>query len=247
MLTTAAVSLTGDRTLNQDRYGVFQAGDAFLLLVADGMGGHPRGETAAELVVAYAAERMQTTPLGEPKALLRTLVTEGHQRIQTFGQSQKPSIQPGTTLVAALVEADRIHWIHAGDSRLYRWQGENFNWTRDHSYIRELVDKGVLSEQEASNHPMRNCVTECLGGSGPEPNATYGSAPGLAPGDGLLLCSDGFWSNLTTDEIRRLLIGRDLPLQKALERLADRAAANGHPRCDNVTAVAIHAPGTTEG
>lgn len=236
---TASVSLTGDRPLNQDRYGIFRNGDQRLLLVADGMGGHPRGEVAAALVIEYAAECFAAGPVEEPETFFRKLVTGAHRRIQEYGRSQVPPIQPGTTLVAVLVRAEDLSWVHAGDSRLYRLHSGDLACTRDHSYVQQLVDEGKLAPSDAERHPLRNYVTRCLGGLGPAPEPSFGSAAGLAAGDALLLCSDGFWGNLAPAEIEHLLRDRETPLQAALERLGAQAEAAGRPYCDNITALVL--------
>ena len=236
---TACVSLTGDRELNQDRYATLGSGTHRLLLVADGMGGHPRGEIAAELLIEYAEERFGAGPVQEPEAFLHDLVAGGHRRILDFGRSQSPPIRPGTTMVAVLVQPQGLHWVHAGDSRLYRLQAEVLTWTRDHSYVQQLVDWGELSPAEAENHPLRNYVTQCLGGPGPAPEASFGSARALAPGDALLLCTDGFWGHLDPVAIEHFLASAEAPLQVELERLAGRAASAAHPEADNVTALAL--------
>lgn len=236
---TAFVSLTGDRDLNQDRHAIFGRGAERLLLVADGMGGHPRGEVAAQLLIDYAEERCGSGAIQAPESFLQDLIAGGHRRIQDFGRSQSPPIQPGTTLVVVLVQPQGLSWAHAGDSRLYRLQAGVMARTRDHSYVQQLVDRGELSPAEAESHPLRNYLTQCLGGPGPAPQASFGSAGALAPGDALLLCTDGFWGGLVQAEIKRLLAARDAPLQAGLERLAARAVGAGHPYADNATALAL--------
>ena len=193
---TASVSLTGDRALNQDRFGVFGSGAERLLLVADGMGGYPCGEIAAELLLEYAGERFGAGQLGAAETFLRDLIDGGHRRILDFGHSQEPPVEPASTLVAVLVQSRGLTWAHAGDSRLYRLQGGVLTRTSDHSYVQQLVDRGELFAAEARRHPLRNYVTECLGGPGAAPEASFGSADALAPGDAVLLCTDGFWSGL---------------------------------------------------
>ncbi len=236
---TASVSLTGDREVNQDRFGVFGSGAERLLLVADGMGGYPRGETAAELLTEYAEESFGAGAVRAPEAFLRELIDGGHHRIQDFGHSQNPPIQPGSTVVAVLVQPQGLTWAHAGDSRLYRLHGGVLTRTRDHSYVQQLVDRGELFAAEAQSHPLRNYVTQCLGRPGAAPEASFGSAGALAPGDALLLCTDGFWGGVETTEIKQLLAARGEPLQAGLGQLAARAADATRPGADNVTALAL--------
>jgi len=239
---TAQVSLVGDREMNQDRCTLVRQQQTLLLVLADGMGGHPRGEMAAQIAVDsfVGSFGASTQPIADPGAFLHRQVLEAHHEINAYGHQQRPPIEPRTTLVAALVEPARVTWTHLGDSRLYLLRkGLVLTQTLDHSYVRMLVEQGVIGEEQSDSHPLRNYVTRCLGGANEIPEPTPGSGDGLQPGDVLLLCSDGFWGSLGKDRLVRGLADTATPLEQQLKSLAESARSEAYPRSDNVTAVAL--------
>ncbi len=239
-LDTGRMSLPGTRSLNQDRCAALKAREALLLVLADGLGGHPRGEKAAQIVIDTCTEafREVTTPVPRPKLLLNHLFLMAHRRIVRFGQTQEPAIAPRTTAVLALVQAGTAFWAHVGDSRCYLFRnGRLLTRTVDHSHVERLRSQGIISAGECDTHPQRNLITRCLGGVSSAPQVEYGTRVQLRSNDALLLCSDGFWEPLEIDEIGHALNER-APLNQALEQLAHRAEKAAGPDCDNVSAVA---------
>ena len=238
----AQTSLTGDREVNQDRCGLIRQGHALLLVLADGMGGHPNGEIAAQVAVDCFVQAFAKSAqaIRDPALFLRERVLQAHGEINAYGQRQVPPIEPRTTLVAALVEPTRATWIHLGDSRLYLLRdGETLTQTKDHSYVRMLVEQGTLQEKEIDTHPLRNYVTRCLGGGPEAPEPSLGSWQGLRAGDLLLLCSDGLWASLGDARLGQALADRSTPLQPLLTKLTEGARSEAYPRSDNVSAVAV--------
>lgn len=141
----------------------------------------------------------------------------------------------GTTLTALYVSSGIGHIAHVGDSRAYLLRGDELRQlTDDHSYVGELVRRGLLSKEAARRHPRRNLVTQALGLS-PEIKVQAGSLP-LLVGDRLILCTDGLSGALDDPEIREV-IQKSPNAQVAAERLVEQANARGG--LDNVTVIVL--------
>lgn len=238
---TALANRLGNRACNQDRARIVERGSALLLVLGDGMGGHARGELAAQALVdsVQASFHDQDLPISEPQAFLEQACVRAHEEILALGLRQPEPVYPRTTAVICLLQHNRMWWAHLGDSRLY-WirDGRLLARTRDHTYVEELLRRRAIDERAAQSHPMRNYVTQCLGGP-QEPLRPTVSAPAeLQIGDQLLLCSDGFWGALDQDTLLQGL-GADQDLDGALQQLADAAERNAYPNSDNVSAVAF--------
>jgi len=245
------MSRKGGRPRNEDRMGYCYTREAALFLLADGMGGHPRGDVAAQLALQTVAARFQREAQPRvpcPVTFLGTALVAAHQAIVRHGQAHQPSDPPRTTLVAAMIQDDRLHWIHCGDSRLYLVrEGQLLARTRDHSYLAHRTPSPSLSPREDSIH--RNVLFTCLG-SAIHPIHDPGGPVHLRQGDKLLLCSDGLWDSLTES---RILDGLNaLPVSQAVPQLAEEALRRGGPQGDNVTLIAVEwekitAAGSTQG
>ncbi len=226
------LSLVGDRRNNQDRSIVLASGTTTMLAIADGLGGHPRGEVAAQLFIDICESRLRQArhPLENPEAFIRTCVRHAHRAIIAYGDRQTPPICPRSTSVLAIIQHGRVWWGHVGDSRLYLLRdGGILAQTRDHSLVHTLMPK---AQQEKSS---RSGVTRCLGGLDQPPEISFGVPMTLQEGDTLLLCTDGLWSQMTQDRLVQLISGGDL--QEGLLQAFDAAAS--HPNSDNITAIAL--------
>ena len=129
------------------------------------------------------------------------------------------------------------HWAHAGDSRIYHFQGGRLLYrTADHSYVQALVDRGELTEAEASNHPHSNILIGCLG-SESDPPVTKHLISQLQPGDVLLACSDGVWHYFSPAELASVL--ESLTPREATEFLIDKARSRARGGGDNLSLVVV--------
>ncbi len=238
---TAGASLLGNRSSNQDCCAVMEHRGSVLLVVADGMGGHPRGADAARIAVEICKRelRAQNTPITDPPAFLARCIDRPHRTVHQFGRRQRPVIDPRTTCVAALVQRGKVWWGHVGDSRCYLFRrGAVLVRTRDHSYVEELHQEGLLLEWEIDQHPRRNIVTRCVGGEPAPPKVTLGREIPLRDGDVLLLCSDGLWSNVEEQGLGDKL-AEPAPLGRQINEIAHDAERSGQPQSDNVSVVAL--------
>jgi len=227
----------GNRSLNQDRVGAAELGNTVVLILADGMGGHPRGELAAQVLIDSITRSIRRIPLpvASPENFLRQSLKIAHHEVVEAGLKETPPIHPRTTAVVCLIQDDHAWWAHLGDSRLYHLRGREIaTRTRDHSYVEELMQKGKISQSEIDRHPMRNTVTQCIGGEQPPLVPELGGAQ-LEPGDLLLLCSDGLWGAID-DSIMTTNLDQE-SVDEAAESLASRAEAASYPYSDNISLI----------
>jgi protein phosphatase len=247
---TAEISLLGDREDNQDRFAVHTAAAGLLLVVADGMGGHAGGAAAASTAVASLVQSFEEAdPEMDPARFLAGAIARAHDDVVALGMRVGIGAAPRTTLAACVVRDGGAVWAHVGDTRVYHARDRALLIrTRDHTAIEALLQDGLITEDEIPGHPMRHYVEFCLGGLPEQPLVTVSQPAALAPGDLLLLCSDGLWSNL---EDADLAAGPDpeTSLGDWLTRIAGRAVRTGAPYSDNTTAVALRAlaDGSEEG
>jgi serine/threonine protein phosphatase PrpC len=233
-------SAIGARRSNQDRMGYCFTRDSLLMVLADGMGGHPRGDVAASLAVqAAGAAFQQRAParLESPSVFLRSALLAGHRDILRYQALHGLPESPRTTVVACVVQQGRAWWAHAGDSRLY-WlrDGRVLARTRDHSLVEALLSQGALAPESAATHAQRHQVSSCLGGPR-EPRIDVAEAVDLRAGDTLLLCSDGVWSAVPEEALCALV--RRGPVDAVVPELLRLAVAASGPQADNATALAM--------
>jgi PPM family protein phosphatase len=238
--TLEQASLIGGRRMNQDRVGYWATPDCLLMAVADGLGGHPHGEVAAELAVGLlgaAFEREARPRLAQPMEFLKSTIAAAHAAILREGTRRRLGDSPRTVLVACVVQDGEAWWTHVGDSRLYLIrEGRILHRTRDHTVVQQLVDSGRIREEAMTTHPERNRLLQCLGGyESPRPEAP--SRERLAEHDIVLLCSDGFWNPLTQRQLLHLLATRGL--EQAVSDLVHLAEMRAGPEADNVSVLAM--------
>lgn len=208
-----------------------------VFVVADGMGGHAAGEVASAIAVATLGE-LADRPSIHPEDVLAQLRT-ANDRILATGARHPERAGLGTTATGlALVTAGGTdHWavFNVGDSRVYRLlDGRIRLLTVDHSEVRELVEAGHLTAEEARRSPLRNVVTRWLGRD-PCPAPDIRVFP-PAPGERFLLCSDGLSNELGEEQVAELL-GAAADPGACAAALVDAAVAAGGR--DNVTALVV--------
>jgi len=260
---TAATHTGVRRESNEDSYCARP--DLGLFVVADGVGGYEAGEIASRAAtegveLAVADTRNWTEETTWPFVYQPSLGLDGNrmnwafhlanQRIRTEVVTAHGRQGMATTVAAVLFETDgsgvkepiRGATVgHVGDSRVYRWRsGRLDRLTRDHSWVEEQVRAGSLTPEEARRHPRRNLLTRALTGNG-EPQPDFGWAP-LAPGDALLLCTDGLFGVLPDAQIAAIL-AEDTDATRAAahgticDALVHAANLGGGP--DNITAILV--------
>jgi protein phosphatase len=208
-----------------------------LLAVADGMGGHAAGEVAAAAVIA-ALEQLDELGVnaGDPREALRDAFSEANRSLRDMVAADSELQGMGTTATAVLSDGAYGWLAHIGDSRAYLLRdGTLRQLTRDHTFVQQLVDEGRITAEAASTHPQRNVITRALDGR--EQVEADVERLDLAPGDRLLLCSDGLSGVVSDESIAEVLDG-STP-DEAVQRLVDLALRGGGP--DNITCIVADA------
>lgn len=253
MGSSARVLVAGDtnvgmkRTHNEDSFELIE--DERLYIVADGMGGHASGEVASKMAIdtlreffkATSADPEATWPYkmdksrGYEENRLITGIKLANLRIHESA-SREPKLRGmGTTIVGILVIDEGVLIAHVGDSRVYRVRnGQLEQLTEDHSLLNDYIKMKRLTEEEIANFPHKNVIVRALGMKDTVKVDTRLDHP--QPGDVYLLCSDGLCGPVTDPEIQELTTSTN-DLKQGVQRLIDRANANGGP--DNVSVVMV--------
>lgn len=209
-----------------------------VFIVADGMGGHKGGSQAASMVVE-GFESYLRQPL--PRPPLRSALMAASAHVNTSVCAAATSGDPltdhmGSTAVILVVAGRDVLIGHLGDSRAYLSRGDHLvRLTRDHTWVQQLVDQNLLSEEEARNHPDASVLAHAFGR---ESGLSLELSPGLAihKGDAILLCSDGLSGYLADDELAGILARRGDPQQTAADLVEAALATGGH---DNITVLLV--------
>ena len=233
-------SLIGGRKVNQDRMGYSFTRDALLLVLADGMGGHLRGEMAATIAMQTLAQlfQQQATPyVKKPERFLEDGFFAAHREIHRYKAINNLPETPRTTIIACLVQHNNAIWAHCGDSRLY-WMcnGQILARTRDHSRLETLIAQGKIDPSERATHPDRNKLFNCLGAPN-LPIVEISRRASLLPGDILLLASDGLWATMPDHVLAQRM--QDQTIMRAVPDLLKTAVGIGGKNSDNATALAV--------
>jgi serine/threonine protein phosphatase PrpC len=238
----ADITLVGAREENQDRVVAAVAEHAALLLVVDGMGGHADGARAAEVTQKTVLEAFWHTPqpLFDPIGFLHMTLGRAHEEVVRMGMSLPLEQRPRATCAVCLVQQRAAWWGHIGDSRVYHIRrGQLLQRTRDHSHVELLLREGLITADQAVNHPMRNFVECCIGGDPILPDMTLSGRRSLEPDDVVFVCTDGMWATLKDEEIAGRLSTGGANMRDTLLQLAQLAVARAGNGSDNTSAAAL--------
>lgn len=193
-LTSFVYSSCGGRERNEDTVCTAQDGERSLFVLADGLGGHARGEVASQV----AADAMVSAfPDAQPEALLAAVGAANQAVLDAQAESGQKNMK--TTLVCVSIDGARAVWAHIGDSRLYHFSGSEIKTkTRDHSVSFKKYLGGEISYLDINHDPDRSSLLRVIGNETCQPEAQQAE---LKPGDALLLCSDGFWEYVYDQEM----------------------------------------------
>lgn len=235
------------REENQDslliRRGSWDKKEFLLLAVADGMGGLASGKEASSFVVnhlnwwwEHQLANLVADGIDWDSLMSNLTATIDQINWNLYELFRSAGEQSGTTLTLAFVYEARYIVLQTGDSRAYRIHKKDIRkLTKDQSWCQREVDAGRLSESDAEKHPMRHILISSLGLSVEHSLDHYGGS--LDAGDGLLLCSDGFYNEMDKGLISAF--SRRKPVQKILDSAAQRIKAGAAD--DNLTAILVRA------
>jgi protein phosphatase len=241
----AGLSNTGMvRDHNEDAYKLpadhddsLLAKKGYLYVLADGMGGHQKGEVASAVTIetvnseyyATVTALEQDNPVDDIIDALRSAIDTANDQVLDATEGG------GTTVVAAVFHGNSLVAMNVGDSRAYILRDNELRLlTKDHSLVQRLVEMGKISEEEALSHPRRNVLYQALG-QGSEIEIHIVSEQ-LQVNDIVILCSDGLWGEVPEPDIKTVLNDAPSPMAAA-KQLIERANASGGP--DNITAIVI--------
>src|SRR5215471_11821456 len=220
-----------------------------LFIVADGMGGHAAGEVASKITVDTVGEFIAATRQKEEATWpfkynhelhfnsnrLAVAIEKANERVMAAVAAQPWLKGMGTTVVAGLLNEKLLSLAHVGDSRAYLFRdGQLSRLTDDHSWVHEQVTAGILTEEEAKTHPLKNVVTRALGG-GPSVSPDLQELV-FSPGDRFLFCSDGLTTMVSDEEIHE-----SASTIKGTKELCEHLVklANDKGGVDNITVVLV--------
>lgn len=212
------------------------ASNGRLFALADGMGGHSRGEVASAEAVRVLFERFYQEPAADVALALKQAFRQANERIYQEGAANGPEQMMGTTLVAGVIRNNVLTIANVGDSRAYLLRGGGITQiTRDHSVVAEQVKAGKLTAEQARTSRNRNVITRALGHQQRVEVDIFDVVP-LLPRDGILLASDGLYHTFSEAELAELALA-DPPSEAAaaLVRLARERESS-----DNASAVIVH-------
>ncbi len=227
------------RSNNEDSFGYWEPEDdqqflrkGRLAVVADGMGGYEGGQEASRLAVETLLDVYRDFVGDNPQQALVEALQAAHENVRQYSFAHPELRGMGTTCTAAAIVQNALYYVHVGDTRLYLIRdGQITRVTRDHSYVGRLVESGIISPQEAENHPQRNILTAALGTNPDLIMDSPGRPEPLRANDVLVLCSDGLWGQVHDSEIRDTVANQSA--EQAGRKLIELARERGGP--DNIT------------
>ena len=238
------------RTVDEDSilaadlsFGVNSDTSKFLLLaVADGMGGHAKGEEASKIALnaiarAVIPDLLNNTPFTK---ILEKGIQNANQDILDYTAKNPEASGMGTTSVCAVVKDNQIHLANVGDSRAYRVSDDEIcRVTKDHSYVQALIDEGEITEEQAREHPRKNEITRAVGIM---PSIEVDTMKlTLDSDESLLLCCDGVIAHLSDDDIHKIIRDSADP-QTACQEIVDLANERGGS--DNISLIILSSEGS---
>lgn len=230
------------RKNNEDSFSVKALSEnCVIAVVADGMGGHVGGKRASSDAVDFIVknaekqyEKFSSYDENDFKNLLTNIVVDVNKKIYASSSSDLELLGMGTTAVACIVYDNKFYAANVGDSRLYKFSGKLYQVTKDHSFVRELMDMGLINEQQAKIHPNKNVITRAIGTDNNVSADIYSGE--LHENDVLMICTDGLTNMVSDSDIEKTL-SSEKKLSEMTEILIDSAKNFGGK--DNITVVFI--------
>jgi protein phosphatase len=236
------------RSHNEDSLGSFSLDDntsqmpsGLLAVLADGMGGHKGGEVASGMAVDIVGKTFLAQRHDNPLKVLQSCFAEANHAIYSRAKHDQGLKGMGSTCTALYIKDDQAGFAHVGDSRLYCLRDNQLRLlTEDHTLVNQMLKDGLISVDEARNHPDRSLLTRALGTMSNVKVATSEGLFAVQAGDIYLLCSDGLYDLVDDEEIQQALI-HYFP-QSAATHLIDMANQRGGYDNISIGVIALLAP-----
>lgn len=255
--------LTGKN--NEDRYSVASyitsqedPRPSVFSVICDGIGGHRAGEVAAELAVKYVSQGVAASNARKPLNIMADAIEDASQAIAEHSAGRAEEKGMGATCACAWVIENKLFIAYVGDSRIYLMRGNQIHrLTKDHTWVQEALDKGIISLSQAHDHPNLHVIRRHLGsihlpevdfrlyleGNETDDEARHNQGLLLDPGDTILLCSDGLTDHLGDDEILNAVQSKQ-DLKSAAETLVKYTNQRGGH--DNISVILMAVPQLNE-
>ncbi len=221
------------RTHNEDSVTILKnASGEYLMIVADGMGGHRKGEVASSMAITALGKRFnKISSIGSELDAVNWLtdsVNEINKNILEYASVNSDSTGMGTTLVVALLTHSYLIFGNIGDSSGFVLKnGVLRKVTKDHTLVNLLVQAGNLTEEEAKYHPKKNVLMKALGAAEKCEMDIFEVDISDIEIDGILLCSDGLTNMLTFEQIEKVLNDPELEIEEKVSKLIRKCNARG--------------------
>ena len=236
----SSITNQGDREHNEDSLVCLENGSHSCFVVADGLGGHGRGEVASALVTDVFARQFSSWSDTSVDQFLHETICLAQEELLAEQKRLGAKSEMKTTLVALCADANNMCWAHVGDSRLYAFRRNKVRLrTLDHSVPQMLVLAGDIKEKQIRNHPDRNRLLRVMGIEWDNPQYEVAEVIPVKNYQAFLLCSDGFWELIEEKQMGALLKKSSSP-QEWLLQMEEIVKKNGQGKnMDNYTAVAV--------
>lgn len=240
MIVSTGTNVGKVREVNEDSFSAIQLDNGVhCLIIADGMGGHKAGQiasgSACSIIADFIKDLSQKQGIDDKNAkeCLQNAINNANSKLYSDQLVNDELSGMGTTVVATIITDDIIHVCSAGDSRLYVVKDTITQITKDHSYVQDLLDKGLITGEEAETHPNKNIITRAVG-TEYSISVDYFDVP-RSNVKKLIMCTDGLTNFVKDDEIERIL--NENTASDANRKLIDLANKNGGK--DNITIINV--------
>lgn len=236
-LNTYQTTHIGKRDVNQDSYGSARNGDWSCFFVADGLGGHYKGELAANAVCAalkQLAKQFSNEIFEDPIQGMTAYLTAAVEDAKTNIIQEFKLVDTQTTLAMIWLNEKHLITTHIGDSRVYLLNEERVMWrTPDHTEVQELFERGEITERQMQHHPLQNQLLNAINLFEP-PDPDIFVHPPLALGETIVLCTDGFWGLCSPHDLMDIAQNRN-GLSKRIDAMINEFVEHSGDECDNIT------------
>lgn len=238
VVTSYLFSKVGERDNNEDSVGMYQEGQEYCFVLADGLGGHGKGELASRFAVEACIREFAVKGTGEN--CLDDSFIQAQNKILQEQKNDREAMDMKTTLVLLHIGENQVQWGHIGDSRLYYFENRKIiGRTMDHSVPQMLVAAGQIRESQIRHHPDRNRLLRVLGIDWDEPKYQLEDPMPRKASQQFLLCTDGFWELIDERKMQQTLKKAD-SAQGWIEAMEELILKNGRgTNMDNYSAVAV--------